>query len=233
MARRHSPNLNWEGSGFYFFRYLESKDRQNILQAFADGNLTKDEIIGGVQNAIRDLCANEHFQSQRPTRSQIKAALNKIYKAINKPSLNLMELLGSIDRETISYIEAFMPNQEGWTFDKILSMIPDNSAVSILKSAVQKATEKIKISGGRPASEAPLRQFIQDLAILYERHTGDRPGITYSAYNTSPYSGNFFNLVCISLNGAGDPRSPGHRTFSNEALGKQIQRALKSHKSPA
>ena len=76
--------------------------------------------------------------------------------------------------------------------------------------------------GGRPDENMALRFLINGLAYAYANVTEKRPALTWDPYNEE-YSGKFFKFVEECLNIIDSPAY-----WSNNALGEQIKRTLKS-----
>jgi hypothetical protein len=74
MARRHKPKWGWDRSGWNDIRYLDGENEEKIYKVIGSGGLSKSDIISFVQDAIRELASDEHYQPNRPTPSEVKSA---------------------------------------------------------------------------------------------------------------------------------------------------------------
>jgi hypothetical protein len=191
-----------EGTKFIKF------DTEALSTIEEKADLKLDEMLKDkLRTAIIQYKAGKELVDNRPRVSEQRAAL----KTINKLSNQLKDALENCDSDTRMklILESDWINIEKTIF--ILENI-NHTTDDILKKI---PTDK----GGRP-THASRKLFIQDLAKIFKKATGEDASVAYNDYKSQFYSP-FLSFVEIVLDEINDP------PYTNQSLGSTIQRAIK------
>ena len=114
-----------------------------------------------------------------------------------------------------------------------MTRLPDQAealatfAISALSNATEVGLESLPKSKGGAPKDHVLPELVATLAQLYRDVTVKHPSVTWNEYDER-YCGGFFDFVFACLRAF----APKYAELSNLALGKAIQRALKSTQKP-
>ncbi|UWQ53238.1 hypothetical protein [Leisingera caerulea] len=192
------------------------------------GSTDFDSFLARIEHVLRRFEKREksiHGKAGSKERKVLSAFRASLQKSLNILDKMDEELCASIDSslllrdieadilklepdETIGFSE---PETAGFRLAKVLA-----AATDVLEDYTPKA--------GRPNSNAALNELICDLGAMFEIGTGGQAASAcYFSGPSEEYRGLFYDFVEVFLKG-----THPQKIYSNAALGKTIQRALKA-----
>ena len=197
--------------------------------------------IGALKQEYRDVLQGECFRflvlvaswKQAPRRGSIGKHLRKVHS----DAVRLMKTLHALhdadasDRPArqaaMHLLHISAPDNDWAAIDTDLMKFSERLA-ALGKAANDAISNLPEDRGGNPG-DFPLEALVRRLAPIFTKITGQRPTITYDAYEEEDgkYTGPFISFVLAFL-----APLDAHYQKSHQGLGKTVQRVLNRMRSP-